>query len=68
MPKSISLINLHLINTHLQATWQSADPRTTFEKRPTTSGLLKTLSIRVNLQLTVLFSGLNIMNVRRCAI
>lgn len=64
MSKSISLINLHSINTRLQATWQSADPGITFEKWPATSGLLKTFSIHVNLQSTVRFCGLYIMNVR----
>lgn len=34
-------MNSCLINTHLQATWQSADSGTTFGKWPETSGLLK---------------------------
>ena len=39
MSTSISLINSRLINTHLQATCQSADPRALLEKQPAASGL-----------------------------
>ena len=41
MSKSITLISSHFINTHLQATCQSADPGAMFEKQPATSGLLR---------------------------
>lgn len=65
MSTSISLINSRLINTHLQATCQSADPGALLEKQPAASGLpTHSASSRVYLQSDVHLSGPCIMNVR----
>lgn len=64
MSKSINLINLHLINKRSQATCQSADPGTMFEKQPATSGLLRLSVFVFTFSPQYPFSGLCIVNAR----